>query len=147
MPTVSGVAEEYINLGLVAVTIEGKKYELTAYAGSNPTEQTASERFERAVTLCAALVWNFYERNALLQFRSAGMETVLAPAGELVFPVLRYLALVSALPPDPRHTLITDLTSSPDLFKIIVTSQPRGTIPAAVWNSSYVVFLDEPSGS
>ena len=116
-------------------------------AGSNPTEQTASERFERAVTLCAALVWNFYERNALLQFRSAGMETVLAPAGELVFPVLRYLALVSALPPDPRHTLITDLTSSPDLFKIIVTSQPRGTIPAAVWNSSYVVFLDEPSGS
>ncbi|MEO7363834.1 MAG: DUF1684 domain-containing protein [Gemmatimonadaceae bacterium] len=38
VPTVSGVAEEYINLGLVAVTIEGKKYELTAYAGSNPTD-------------------------------------------------------------------------------------------------------------
>lgn len=38
VPTVSGVAEEYINLGMVDVTIEGKKYELTAYAGSNPTD-------------------------------------------------------------------------------------------------------------
>ncbi|MEP6833121.1 MAG: DUF1684 domain-containing protein [Gemmatimonas sp.] len=36
--TVSGVAEEYINLGMVQVTIEGKAYELTAYAGSNPTD-------------------------------------------------------------------------------------------------------------
>lgn len=36
--TVSGVAEEYINLGVVQVKIEGKAYELTAYAGSNPTD-------------------------------------------------------------------------------------------------------------
>lgn len=36
--TVSGVAEEYINLGVVQVRIEGKSYELTAYAGSNPTD-------------------------------------------------------------------------------------------------------------
>jgi uncharacterized protein len=38
VPTVSGVAEEYINLGVVRVTIEGKPYELTAYAGSNPAD-------------------------------------------------------------------------------------------------------------
>lgn len=36
--TVSGVAEEYINLGVVQVKIEGKEYELTAFAGSNPTD-------------------------------------------------------------------------------------------------------------
>jgi uncharacterized protein (DUF1684 family) len=38
VPTVSGVAEEYINLGVVQVKIEGKAYELTAYAGSNPAD-------------------------------------------------------------------------------------------------------------
>ena len=111
--------------------------------GSDPAAHTASERFERAITLCAALSWHFYERNAHLQFRSAGVETRLAPAEEIVFLILRYLALASPLPPDPKHTLITDLASSPELFKVIVTSQPRGSIPANVWYSSYVIFLDD----
>jgi uncharacterized protein (DUF58 family) len=110
---------------------------------SSPTAQTAAERFERAVTLCAALTWHFYERNALLQFRSAEVETRLAPADEIVFLILRHLAMANPLPPDPQHKLITDLASSPELFKIIVTSQPRGSIPAAVWRSSYVIFLDD----
>lgn len=112
-------------------------------ASSGPTTQTAAERFERAVTLCAALTWHFYERNALLQFRSAGVETRLAPADEIVFLILRYLAMANPLPPDPKHELITDLAASPELFKIIVTSQQRGTIPASVWHSSYVIFLDD----
>ncbi len=112
-------------------------------AESTPTAQTAAERFERAVTLCAALTWHFYERNALLQFRSAEVETRLAPAEEIVFLILRHLAMANPLPPDPQHKLITDLASSPELFKIIVTSQPRGSIPAAVWHSSYVIFLDD----
>jgi hypothetical protein len=47
------------------------------------------------------------------------------------------------LPPDPEHKLISDLASSPELFKIIVTSQQRGSIPAAVWHSSYVIFLND----
>ena len=110
---------------------------------STPTAQTAAERFERAVTLCAALTWHFYERNALLQFRSAEVETRLAPAEEIVFLILRHLAMANPLPPDPEHKLITDLASSPELFKIIVTSQQRGSIPAAVWHSSYVIFLDD----
>jgi hypothetical protein len=28
-------------------------------------------------------------------------------------------------------------------FRIIVTSQPRGSIPAEVWNASYVVFAED----
>ncbi|MDP9340339.1 MAG: DUF58 domain-containing protein [Acidobacteriota bacterium] len=111
--------------------------------GSTPTAQTAGDRFERAVTLCAALTWHFYERNALLQFRSAEVETRLAPAEEIVFLILRHLAMANPLPPDPQHKLITDLAASPELFKIIVTSQPRGSIPSAVWHSSYVIFLDD----
>jgi uncharacterized protein (DUF58 family) len=104
---------------------------------------STSERFERAVTLCASIAWHFFERNAQLQFRSAGLETSLATAEENIFAILRHLALAQPLPPDPEHELLSDLAASPDLFKVIVTSQPRGSIPATLWHSSYVVFLDD----
>jgi len=103
----------------------------------------ASERFERAVTLCASIAWHFFERNAQLQFRSAGLETALAAAEDNIFAILRHLALAQPLPPDPQHGLLGDLAASPDLFKVIVTSQPRGSIPATLWHSSYVVFLED----
>jgi uncharacterized protein (DUF58 family) len=102
-----------------------------------------NDRFERAVTICASLAWHFYERNFSLQFRSAGVETPLAHADQIIFAILRHLALAQPLPPDPKQALMTDLAASPDLFKIIVTSQPHGSIPAPVWSSSYVVFLDD----
>jgi uncharacterized protein (DUF58 family) len=102
-----------------------------------------SERFERAVNLCAAIAWHFFDRNAHLQFRTAGLETPLGPADENIFNILRHLALAQPLPPDPEHALLSDLAASPDLFKVIVTSQPRGSIPASLWNSSYVVFLED----
>jgi uncharacterized protein (DUF58 family) len=106
----------------------------------------APERFERAVALCAGIAWHFFERNAHLQFRSAGMETSLAPAEENIFAVLRHLALARPLPADPQHRLLSDLAASPDLFKVIVTSQARGSIPANLWHSSYVVFLEDLLG-
>jgi uncharacterized protein (DUF58 family) len=112
--------------------------------GLNPSQSAdASERFERAVTLCASVAWHFFERNAQLQFRSAGLETSLATAEENIFAILRHLALAQPLAPDPKHELLNDLAASPGLFKVIVTSQPRGSIPAALWHSSYVVFLDD----
>ncbi len=106
-------------------------------------QRAAAERFERAIELCAGIAWHFFERNALLQFRTAGLETALLPADENIFAVLRHLALAQALPADPQHTLLTDLAASPELFKIIVTSQPRGSIPVNIWHSSYVIFLDD----
>jgi uncharacterized protein (DUF58 family) len=104
------------------------------------------DRFERAVTLCAGIAWHFFERNALLQFRSAGVETPLGPAEENIFAILRHLALAQPLPPDPQHVLLTSLAASPELFKVIVTSQPRGSIPATLWHTSYVVFLEDLLG-
>ncbi|HEV1995329.1 MAG TPA: hypothetical protein VGR03_13450, partial [Candidatus Acidoferrum sp.] len=58
--------------------------------------------------------------------------------------VLEQLAIAQPLPADPQQSLMADLAASPDLFKIIVTSQPHGSVPASVWSSSYVVFLDDP---
>jgi uncharacterized protein (DUF58 family) len=112
-------------------------------ASAEAPTQAAAERFERAIEMCAGIAWHFFERNALLQFRTAGLETALLPAEENIFAVLRHLALAQALPADPEHTLLADLAASPELFKIIVTSQPRGSIPVNIWHSSYVIFLDD----
>jgi hypothetical protein len=75
--------------------------------------------------------------------RAASLETTLTAAEENIFTILKHLALAAPLPADPDHTLLSNLAASPGLFKVIVTSQPRGTIPSALWHSSYVVFLDD----
>src|SRR6266849_5278424 len=110
-----------------------------------PGATATNGRFERAVTICASLAWHFYENNSLLQFRSAGVETPLAPADEIIFAILEHLAVAQPLPPDTSQSLMAALAASPELFKIIVTSQPHGSVPASVWSSSYVVFLDDPA--
>jgi uncharacterized protein (DUF58 family) len=103
----------------------------------------AKEQFEQAVRLCATIVWSFHERGALMQFRSVNAEVPLAPAAENIFVILRHLALVEPISPDRRQPLLSDLAADPESFKIIVTSQERGSIPVEVWNSSYVVFAAE----
>ncbi len=101
------------------------------------------ERFERAVELCAAIAWSFHEGGALMEFRSASATVPMAPATENIFAVLRQLAVVEALPIDAKQHRLMELAAEAESFKIIVTSQPRGSIPAEVWNSSYVVFAEE----
>jgi len=125
---------------------------LDPYSGGavSSSGEKAEERFERAVNLGAGIAWHFYERNAQLEFRGAGIETRLAPAEENIFAILRYLAVAEAEKPGVQSSLLQELAASPDLFKLIVTSRPRGTIAADLWHSSYVVFLEsleERSGS
>jgi uncharacterized protein (DUF58 family) len=119
-------------------------------AASSAKDATAArakvnERFERAVGLCASIAWHLFERGAQMQFRSAGVETPFAAAEEVIFPTLRYLAVAEPVAANDRDDVIVELAASPDLFKVIVTAQPRGTIPMALWHSSYVVFLDDPA--
>jgi len=109
---------------------------------STNSKTLPGERFERAVTTCAGIAWHFYERNAFLQFRSAGIETSLASAEENIFAILRHLAVAQPQPTEAQDALLQDLAASPDLFKVIVTSRPRGTIPNELWHSSYVIFLE-----
>jgi uncharacterized protein (DUF58 family) len=111
-------------------------------ASSSTTQPPVNERFERAVALCANIAWHFYQANSMLQFRSAGFETPLAPAERNIFAILGHLASVQPLPIDSEQKLIGELASNPEIFKIIVTSQPRGFFPHAVWSTSYIVFLD-----
>ena len=104
------------------------------------SRQTA-ERFERAVALCASLAWHFYEINSVLEFRSAGFATPRVTAGEIVYDVLRCLARVAPLKPQRDRSFLDSLSDAPDIFKIVLTSQPRGSIPTHLWSSSYFLFV------
>jgi uncharacterized protein (DUF58 family) len=116
---------------------------LDPHMSSGLSAKAAAERFERAVSICAALAWHFYERNAIMQFRTAGFETLLTEAEAVIFPVLHYLATAQALPPDPKRTLFADLTETAEVFRVIVTSESRGSIPSSIWNQSWIIFLED----
>jgi uncharacterized protein (DUF58 family) len=117
-------------------------YSIAAQPTASVTEKV---RFERAVSLCAAIAWSFHERSALLEFRGVGIDAPLALASDNIFSVLRHLACVQPLPPDPHAPFLSDLAAISESFKIIVTAQPRGSVPGPIWNSSYIVFCEDPA--
>lgn len=102
------------------------------------------EKFEKAVNFCACLAWHFFEIDAQMQFLCDGLETPMAPAGEIIYPVLESLALIEpkAAPDSSADDLLARIASAQRGFNIILTSQPRGSIPTSLWTSSYLVFTD-----
>ncbi len=110
-------------------------------------DETTLEKFEKAVTLCACLAWHFYEIGAQMKFVTNDNETPMAPSSIVIYPVLETLALIEPKSPagpsrPPAGDFLTRLASSQMGFNIILTSQPRGTIPTFLWGSSYLIFLD-----
>jgi len=99
-------------------------------------------KFERAVTFCACLAWHFYEIDSEMQFLTRGWSTPMTTAGEIIYDVLRQLAFVKPEREEGDGKFLLQLTEEPDLFKIILTNQPRGSIPTSLWTSSYFVFLE-----
>ena len=89
------------------------------------------EKFEKAVAFCACLAWHFYEIDAQMQFFSNGFETVMAPSEEIIYAVLENLALVEPTfgARDPLGGLLSRIASSAPGFHIVLTSQPRGSLP------------------
>ena len=111
------------------------------YIGPQGPDAKAAEQFERAVTLCAGLAWHFYEINSVIEFRSAGFATPRMSAGEIIYDILRYLASVTPLKQQPGKSFLDTLADSPEIFKIVLTSHPRGTIPSHIWNTAYFLFV------
>jgi uncharacterized protein (DUF58 family) len=103
----------------------------------------AAVKFERAIALCASIAWYFHETNAMLRFRTAGTETQLAPAREIISDVLRLLALAQPTPQEGSVELLESLSDASELSKIVLTSHSRGSIPADLWHTAYYVFLPD----
>ncbi|MFQ5695270.1 MAG: DUF58 domain-containing protein [Terriglobia bacterium] len=109
------------------------------YLPSGDARAQWEERFEKAVTFCACLAWHFYEIHAQMKFRAPAFETGMAGAGEVIYDVLHHLALVEPRWDGAQRFLET--LGATDTFKIILTARARGSIPTALWTSSYFVFL------
>jgi uncharacterized protein (DUF58 family) len=107
----------------------------------NPVSGALSEEaYENAVSLAASLSWHFGDRNTQLSFLSQDYK-----GGQQIYEFLAYLAEVQS---GDSASLLPNLSISGD-YNIILTTQPRGTIPTSLWACSYFVFLgqEKPSAS
>jgi uncharacterized protein (DUF58 family) len=98
-----------------------------------------AEAYERAVALAASLAWHFTLENADLSFLAPGYE-----GSPDVYAFLSYLALVQ--PQIGPSSVIDRAIRSAD-YHIVLTSRSRGSIPSALWNCSYIIFLADRSAS
>ncbi len=99
----------------------------------NPAPGTVSEQaYENAVTAAASLGWHFAEANADLSFVAQDYR-----GGADIHHFLEYLATVA---PRSASSLLDGLEISGD-YNIILTTRPRGTIPANLWACSYFIFI------
>ncbi|HUK31673.1 MAG TPA: DUF58 domain-containing protein [Candidatus Acidoferrum sp.] len=106
------------------------------------TSVATDEKFERAVSFCACLAWHFFELESVIGFRAPQTEIPLAPAADNIFDMLRRLAAIEPTVSKPTRDFLKELAAEPDVFKIVLTSRPRGSIPTSLWTSSYIVFFD-----
>ncbi|OFW44143.1 MAG: hypothetical protein A3J28_13700 [Acidobacteria bacterium RIFCSPLOWO2_12_FULL_60_22] len=106
-----------------------------------PLLPKALEQFEAAVEFCACLAWHFSEVDAQLQFLCDEFQTPVARAGETIYDILQFLAAVEPSSEPPLHP--PAVTAEENLFRIICTAAPRGSVPTAVWSRSYLIFFDE----
>lgn len=105
------------------------------------TQAETLERFEKAVTLCACLAWHFYETGATVSLATSGFETPMAPAGQTLYAILEKLALIEPVVTE-GHSFFEDPSPQPQIFQVVLTGQPRESIPASLKRSAYFVFMD-----
>ena len=102
----------------------------------NPAPGAVSDKaYESGVQMAASLAWHFSQEEAELNFVAAGMD----PRDD-VYDFLAYLALVG--PERAAQDFLHQLSAS-DAYNIILTAQPRGSLPTELWAKSYFLFIAE----
>jgi hypothetical protein len=105
------------------------------------------EAYEKAIDLAASLAWHFSNEMAELSYLIPGR-----PRSRDLHEFLSWLALVEPVGIAKQNAaggekggsdIFAALKGSVDEYNIVVTARPRGTIPTALWNSSYFVFIGQ----
>lgn len=110
----------------------------------NPQAGAISEdAYERAVDLTASLAWHFSHENAEISFLLPG-----TPRTRDLHEFLAAMAVVKPLREDRPQEKGTGRDplcemNITDEYNIVVTARRRGTVPTALWNSSYFVFVND----
>ncbi|MDT7808994.1 MAG: hypothetical protein QOJ70_2807 [Acidobacteriota bacterium] len=104
-------------------------------------------RFERAVTQAASLVSHFIAERAEVRLSVGEDGSRYGVGREHLYASLRRLALVEPRPAEPDSTERAEFwhriepTSMGAGYVILVTTAPRGTIPAELWRKSHAIHL------
>jgi uncharacterized protein (DUF58 family) len=102
------------------------------FDNSEPGRVT-STAYERAVSLAATLACHFNTENVDLSFAGSGYG-----GGMNLEDFLRYLATVQ--PEKTAESVLDTLPVSSD-FNVIITARTPGTLPSALWFTSYVIYM------
>ena len=117
---------------------------LDTFVEDNPE---AVGRFERAVTQAASLVSHFVEERAEVRLSDGEEASRYGVGREHLYACLRRLALVEPRRAEPDSLARRDFWQrveppTPEAgYVILVTTAPRGTIPADLWRKSHVIHL------
>ncbi len=90
--------------------------------------------YEKAVSMAATLACNFNGQNVERGNAGSGYK-----ASEDLNDFLRYLALIH--PARSEESVLDALPVSTD-YNVILTARTPGTLPSALWESSYVIYMD-----
>ncbi|HEX8557770.1 MAG TPA: DUF58 domain-containing protein [Pyrinomonadaceae bacterium] len=107
----------------------------------------ARARFERALTQAASLVAHFVEERAEVRLTEGDAESRYGVGREHLYDCLRRLALVEPRPAESDPLARRDFwqrAAPPNAeagYVILVTTAPRGAIPADLWRKSHVIHL------
>jgi uncharacterized protein (DUF58 family) len=93
----------------------------------------STQAYERMISLAASLTWRLSQQNVFLSFVAQDYEGI----GDF-YGFLEYLATAS---PEARPSVLDSLAGSTD-YSLVFTACKRGTIPAALWASSYFLFAE-----
>ena len=128
----------------------------------NPRKgEVSPPAYERAVNLAASLAWHFSEQDAEISFVVPGSAAsgdlhlflarlaVIEPTGLSKMDVAEHGRPTGAMAPDVDAAGGLELpglgAGRSDQYNIVLTARPRGSLPTALWNSSYFIFMDESS--
>ena len=91
-----------------------------------------TQKYEEVVALAASLAWHFAGADTDLTFAAQGCEE-----GAGIYEFLKYLALIE---PNTKPSIIDTLTMT-EPYNLVFTSRAQGSIPTALWTSSYFIFI------
>jgi uncharacterized protein (DUF58 family) len=106
----------------------------------------SAQAYEHAVNLAASLAWHFSSQAAEVSFfitghgRRAAVHEFLAQLA-VIDPRKGPAEAPGPAVPSPQAGLLRDLDLGTGEYNIVLTAQPRGSLPTAWWNCSYFVFL------
>jgi uncharacterized protein (DUF58 family) len=95
--------------------------------------RVSSPAYERAVSLAASLACHFNGENVDLSFAGSGYDS-----GLHLEDFLRYLATIQ---PDRKDVTFLDALPVWQDYNVILTSRKPGSLPSALWFSSYVIYM------